>query len=324
MKKRICFFAALGLIFSLAACSPRAPVDTQPSSGQKEMPEVMKEMQNDENLEWMSGIWLDVTNSTCLRSATGREFALYANPNGPIEVTVTVQNGMDVPQPYFLVVLADGVPTAFTIEGEAYTAYPLDLTPEQTALHLTLSPEFSLNLGRLDFLLFFDGDPRGDFHMGSDTIWIDLEEDPQRPTALRETADQRSGLRGTFSGSSFSAWLWNQGVFSADSDWLSQREMSIAAGEALLLEAVIGEPGMYRMVLFLNGKPVSFLLDGEAHTYLDWESHGTDMLQIPIAFPENTAIGGSFFAVLTPLNPQLRGAYSLASWKTEITQKGED
>ncbi len=86
--------------------------------------------------------------------------------------SVTLQNGLEKVQPYYFMILADGIPVEFEINGSSYMSYALDLTAEQVTFDVKFKPEFSLNLGRLDFLLFFDGNPKSDHHMTTYTIQL--------------------------------------------------------------------------------------------------------------------------------------------------------
>lgn len=315
MKKIECLLLALALCFSLTACRTGEPE-------KKEMPDAMKELAQNENVEWMAGMWVEVTNCEMLSSQSQESFEVYAAPDGAVQANVTLQNGLDKRQPFFLMVLADGLPVEFSIDGESYLSYPLRLTSEQIVLPVTLRPEFSLQLGRLDFMLCFDGDPQADFHTNSYTLWFDLEAEAEKPTLLQTTIAQREGLQGSYHDGTYGAWLWNQGVQPAGTDTIGAKTMTVADGERLLLEVIAAKEGLYRTILILDGMPVSFETDGTRYSCLDWKSGGTDMLQIPIEWTKETEENGSFFTVSTPLDPELTASLCLVSGGIQISAVG--
>ncbi len=86
-------------------------------------------------------------------------------------------------------------------------------------------------------------------------------------------------------------------------------------GKRFLFESIASRSGLYRTVLILDGQPLSFTIEGELYSWLDWRSSGTDMLQIPIKLSEDCEKSGSFFAVSTPIDTESLPLSSLASAK---------
>ena len=289
-----------------------------------QMPDAMKEFAENPDTEWMAGMWLRMEGCTLLRSNSSENFEVFSDPGDLIRATVTVQNGLNKAQPYDLMVFADGLPVEFSIGGNTYRSYPVKLKPEPTSIELEFPAEFSLNLGRLDFTLLFNGNPQADYHMSSYTVWIDLDEDARIPVGLQPTVDQRGGIRDSCTGGAYHAWLWNEGVVPADIDHTGPKTLSIRDGETLLLEAIASRPGLYRTVLIVDGTPVQFESNGTRYSYLDWESAGTDMLQLPVTLTDVPDAAGSIYTITTPLDTDNMALFIIASGKIQLMQNGEE
>ena len=279
------------------------------SNQSREMPDAMKAFAQNNSTEWMAGIWVDLPNCEMLPEETISGITSYANEDETIEAAVTVQNGLSKPQSYFLMVLEDGLPVEYMIDGIAY-------------LHLEFSSDFSLHMGRLDFLLFYNENPRSDYHMTTYTVWLDQEDqidkEEKLPANLQTTVAQRVGVQGRFTNAAYGAWFWKGNFQIAESDQIGPREITIDQGETLLLEAIISRPGKYRTIIILDGEPISFTVDGETCTYVDWEADGTNMLQVPIGFSEDLVARNSIFTVTTPLGMESMTFDTLASFKIPV------
>ncbi len=224
----------------------------------------------------------------------------YTVPGGPLYVTVTVQNGLQTPQPYFLMVLADGFPTSYLLNGQTYERYPLSLTPTATTLELELEPDFSLGLGRLDVLLFYDGDPQSDYHVTDYTILIPQPEQT-RPQSLTAPVPAPQDIRESCSGGSYGAWLHRESELLQT----GKRTLEATPGETLLLEAFTDAPGCYRTIA----------LAGDWWTHVaDWQANGGDMLQLPLTLPNSK---GSFFTITIPLDVRPGDWQCMVSGKLE-------
>ena len=134
MKKRIVvlLFAACLLLAACQAEDPENRLETTPEetgSTEKEMPDVMKELAQNEAVEWMAGLWVEIPSGELQERTQGVE--AYACESSGIQATVTLQNGLEKIQPYYLMVFADGLPVEFQIEGDTYQRYPLELTPSR-------------------------------------------------------------------------------------------------------------------------------------------------------------------------------------------------
>lgn len=297
-----------------------APISTTPTA-EKEMPEAMKQLLQNDSVEWMAGIWVEFPN--CFMDTdpvSGVE--IYSNAADMLHASVTVQNGLEKVQPYYLMVLADGIPVEFTVGENAYQAYTIDLTTDQLVLDLELNLEFALGLGRLDFLLFYDGNPQSDFHMVSYTTWFKLDEERKEPAALINTIEQRPGVKDSFNDGAYNAWFWNENERISQQTYTGPRDITLCSAEKLVLEVIASAPGIYRTVLIYNGQPLSFLINGNTHSWVDWESNGTNMLQVPITLLDDIMMDGSIFTVSTPIGAESLSTPTFTSWKIQVAYSG--
>lgn len=326
-KKTIITISALLFVISIAiilACVV-LPHQTEQADSGLEMPDAMKELIEQGQVEWMAGMQVDLDNCQMKKDENSdSNMAVYYYPNYEIHATAHLQNGLDQSQPYRFMIFADGIPAQFRVKGSAYYAFPVDLTKKGTDLEFDFSAEFPLKLGRLDFLLFYEGNPSADYHMSFQTLWMEQDTAPQLPTDLFQGIPEREGLQEVFQDGSYGAWLWNDGIVPDETDGISSRDgISIRPGEELLLEVANSNAGTYRTVLMINGQPVTVLVDGERRSCLDWSSNGDEMLQLPITIPEDIEIGGSFYTVTTPLNIEDSSKCDLVSFRIPIQGEQE-
>ena len=294
-KKKTIYTAALGIL--LIAVGVMLYFCLKPGTGSKdrnliqvegrEIPAEMQQYIENENLEWMAGMWVGLQN--CVPMADRDD--VYENSTEPLRAVVTMQNAVDKLQTFTLMVLADGLPAEFQVGGQTYESYTLGLTGA-IQVELTLKPQFSLHMGRLDFLLIYNENPQADFFMTNYTLWIQQEEPQAQPVTFQETVDQRQGLKGSYTGGAYGAWIWNRtGIPSEDSN-IGPRLLSVEAGGTVYFEAVASAPGTYRTVLMVGNSAIDFV---------DWISNGENMLQFPIQLPKDLRDGDSFYTITTRL-----------------------
>lgn len=329
MRKTRFLLILLSLCF-LLGCNSAVPEGSEPPSTNEtaensalQMPDGMKEYAEDPGVQWMAGMLAVLENSEMIRGISSESFEVYADPGDVVQAEVTVQNGLDMTQRYDLMVFSDGLPIEFTVDGKQYQSYPIDLTPQQKTVEITFEKEFDLNLGRLDFVMSFAGNPQGTYHLVSYPIWVDLDTEAVQPTALCGTVEQRAGLQESFTGETYGAWLWNEGVVPAETDNIGAKTISFQSKEAALLEAIAAKPGLYRTVLVVNGDPVSFESNGEQYFWLDWESTGTNMLQLPVRIADMPP-SGSIYTITTPLDADALVQLIAASGRIELIENGEE
>lgn len=284
-----------------------------------DMPEEVQELAENDDILWLSGMWVTLTNCKLSDNEHATGIDTYISDDTHVNASVTAQNALDVVQPYYLMVFADGVPMEFEIMGDSYYSYPIELSSEKISMDLAFSPEFSLNIGRVDFLLFFDGDEKSDYHLNSYTVLLTQNGEPQIPSVLQITTPQRDILKGSHSDGTYSAWLWNENGQCSESDFMGPRDIILHKDETVLLEAIASKPGLYRTVLINDGRPISFSLEASDHIWLDWKSSGTDMLQTNMILDTASINDGSFFTVSTPICMEDITTSCLASPKIKVT-----
>ncbi len=284
-----------------------------------DIPEEVQELAENDDILWLSGMWVTITNCKLSDNEHATGIDTYISDDTHVNASVTAQNALDVVQPYYLMVFADGVPMKFEIMGDSYYAYPIELSSEKITMDLMFSPDFSLNIGRIDFLLFFDGDEKSDYHLNSYTVLLAQEGEPQIPSILQTTTAQRDILKGSHNDGTYGAWLWNEKLQPSESDFMGPRDIVLKKGENVLLEAIASKPGLYRTVLINDGRPISFTLEASDHIWLDWKSSGTDMLQTNMILDTASINDGSFFTVSTPICMEDITTSCLASPKIKVT-----
>ena len=174
-----------------------------------------------------------------------------------------------------------------------------------------------MDLGRLDFVMALSTNPRLVFPIMSYTIWIELNNEPAQPSVLYPTVEQREGVRNCYSGDSYGSWIWNKGVILTEITSQANQSIHLLKDETVLLEAIAAKPGLYRTVLVLSDTPVAVQINGQKTLYIDWESTGSNMLQVPITLADLTS-DGCLYTIITPLSPDTRAQQIRASSKTEL------
>lgn len=323
---RLLRFICLGVcVYLLTSCSRTVPTNTQlqeieistASSAELNMPEEMKEFAVDPRIQWMAGSVVELTNAKMIQTISENSFEVYLDPGNEVKAAIIVQNGLNKTQSFDFMVFADGVPVEFNVHNEVYTSYPIELTPWQKMFEIEFEKDFALNMGRLDFVMSYGENPQEDYHMVNYTVWIDLDEEVLQPVKLSPTVEQRTGVKGMYSGGSYNAWFWNEGTIPEDSQAVGQRTITIREQEKILLEAIASQAGLYRTVVVVNGAPVEFEVDGIRKSFLDWESTGINMLQVPITLLEEPS-NGRICTITTPLTTEERAVHIVGSGMIEL------
>ena len=327
--KKICMFLVATSVCLLVGCNSATsehsqipPTDTHTTTSALEMPDEMKKYAENPNVQWMAGLLVDIEDAVKIESISQERYEVPVPSGGTICATVTMQNGLKETQRYEMMVFADGIPVEFEIEGKQYKSYPIDLTPQYKMIEIKLKKDFALNLGRLDVLLSFSENPQADYHLACYDLWIDLVDEQLVPKSLCTTIEQRIGVKGKYTDESYDAWIWNEGVVPTDIDNAGPRIISIHNEETILFEAISGLPGLYRTVFVMNGHPVDFEWNGTQYSYIDWESTGSNMLQLPIQLTDVPSTG-SFYTITTPLNADAMAQPIVASRRIELTASEE-
>lgn len=318
-------------VFVMTSCSQCVPTSTQPQGMETyatsatgiDIPDAMIEYADDPMVQWMAGIVVGIENAEMIQGISQESFEVYSNPGDKINAVILVQNGLDKTQRFDLMVFADGVPVEFSTNGEIYNSYSIDLTPWQKMIEIEFEKDFTLNMGRLDFVMSYSENPHEDFHLVTYTVWVDLANEPLQPAKLCSVVNQRVGVEGMYGGGAYNAWFWNGGASPSETEGLGPRTISFRDNETVLLEAIASQPGYYRTVVVVNGKPMHFDIDGVNHAYIDWESKGTNMLQMPITLSEIPS-SGYIYTVTTPLTTENRSQFVVASGMIELVPDTEE
>lgn len=291
--------------------NPPLPVE------ERNVPDAIKGITDNQNVEWVAGMWVELLNCTKEVDSIAQNIDSYIITENLIRAKITLQNGLEISQPYFLMVLADGIPVNFKYNKKIYLSYPLNLSNSKQ-LDIEFNPDFTQNLGRLDFLLFFDGNPKSTYHMTSYTVWLRQSTAPHLPASLLSTVSQRTGLKDSFLGSTYGAWIWNEDVVLSSSDNIGPDDITLHEGELVQFEAIAAHEGYYRTVLILNKQPITVTGNTAEYSYLDWYSRGDNMLHLPIELPTDNYKNTSFFTITTPLEADLISVPCLASPKISV------
>lgn len=328
MKKGLLYLVIFSFCL-LFGCSSYSYDNTQITKGNSvtseaelKMPDAVKDFAENPDIQWMAGMLAVVENVDMLRGISQNNYEIFTEPGDMIRATITAQNGIDLSQDFHLMVFADGIQQKFMVGDKWYWTYPMKLTINQCSVVIEFAKRFSLNLGRLDFVLSFAEDPQADSHILAYTIWISLDSEVVAPSALYPTVVQRPGLQGSYGGGAYNAWLWRDEVTIEETDGIGPRDLEIQRGETIVLEAIASTSGLYRTVLIADGNPIFFEVNGEQCTYLDWESTGTNMLQLPITLLDVPS-SGSIYMITTPITTGNLAQRILGSGKIELYCEGE-
>ena len=294
---------------------PSPPDETVESV--ENVPDKKRETPLDSGVVWCGSLVVTLENAEMISKITPESYEVYTDPGDMVRASIFAKNGLNVTQSFHLMVFADGVPIEFTVDGTAYTSYPLDLSPEEKLFEIEFQKEFALDLGRLDFVMTLSSNPWFVYSIMSCTIWIELDKQPAQPPVLYSTVEQREGVRNCYSGYTYGSWVWNKGVILAETTAQANQSIHLLKDETVLLEAIAAKPGLYRTVLVLNDTPVAFQINGQKTLYIDWESNGSNMLQLPITIADLTS-DGYLYTITTPLSPDTRAQQILASSITEL------
>lgn len=319
----IIFICTLGRCFDTDVVNSSIEDENMSVSPGLHMPDTMKELSNDASVKWMSGIWVDIPNCQRQDSSVDYQIDTYVSQGRKICATVIVQNGLNKIQPYYLIILADGIPIDFYISGKSYKKYSLMLSNQQTTIDTEFEPTFSENLGRLDFLLFYDGDPLSDYHMIEYTVHIMQNQATNINSldSLSSTRTIRHGIRGLYTDGTYNAWLWPTNESPSDNDIVGPRKLIVDDESQLLLEAVAAREGTYRTILLLDGEIIPYTYNETVKNYCDWISKESEMLQLPIQISIPDIEAASFFTVSTPLDPESFTSKCMASVKIQLLKE---
>lgn len=291
------------------------------------MPDGLNELSEDSSVKWMAGIWVDLPECVMQETSQVSQIDTYeSNGKKKFSATVVVQNGLDQIQKYYMVILDDGIPTDFSIDGKTYTKYAFMLSNQQSEMNIELEPSFSENLGRLDFLLFYDEDPCSDYHMSSYTVRI-LQSSEKSTTDqtshLFDTIPQRKEVQEMFENTEYAVTLLDDKNQLITLDDSGKRSVLTNSHPTLKLESVIKKQGKYRTILMRDGIPIPFENGKTTYPYCDWIPQKTEMLSTPIQIDLQGIKSASIYTVSTPIDPEAFSDCCVASQKTQLINQSE-
>ena len=261
---------------------------------------------------WMMGIMVNLENCKRVSADLPETFRMQEDT---IRATVDVANGVEGYAGCSLLVLMDGAPAVFTIEGDRYESYHMDLSGYRR-LDIELDAAFDLNIGRLDFYLLNENGPES----VSFTYCIEQDEAPMIPEKLHETVPSREGVVDHFRGSSISSWLWDSEDHIFDDMNVGPERIDYHPGEDLIFEATAGEAGYYRTVMICGGRIADATENGERIEYIDWygSADNADMLHFTIQINEMLQEEETFRQITTPLDREKINRYFQCLYSTRL------
>lgn len=177
----------------------------------------------------------------------------------------------------YLMILNDGIPVPFSIDNTEYLSYPYTLQ-ENLSIHAYFRPDFSLNIGRIDFLFLFL--VSNDYCLGSYTVFEDLPKDSVLPEEIYPTTDVNSPT-----GMDPYGYCMLSGMQASRAQNISDlSQTTVSSDDGLFtLNARIGQASLNRSFFFAGSTPISFTLDGKERTCLDWISDENQLLHLEIS-----------------------------------------
>lgn len=236
-----------------------------------------------QSASWMTGVMVSLPD--CTRTGTDTLETYHAD-SGTITAEIDVANGTEGFQACTLLILADGAPAEFTIDGETQLSYHMDLEGYRR-LTAEIDAQFDLHIGRLDFYVMNESGPE---HV-SYSVMIEQEEDPVLPEDLHETVSSREGVAGHFLGNCVASWLWDSEDQIYDDMNRGPDRISYRPGDSLIFEETAGEDGYYRTVLICGGQIADASENGEPIRYIDWQGSGENENMLQFSFRLNELPG---------------------------------
>jgi hypothetical protein len=228
-------------------------------------------------------------------------------------------------EPFSLLILADGRPVTFMIDGENYVTYDVELDSAGERREFSFDPGFSEKGGRIDFILCVKKGKFNEYHLVRLTIVLGHPDSLPEDFGASESiglAGVRSGLKNVVNGYTFSAWLREPDDVPEESDNINFSAVEIDKTGKVRLEAIAGCPTEYRMIFLVNDKPIEVCLNGKTVDHIDWKSREGEMIEDIIQIDESAiSDSSSFFVLITPLDPELMDQPCLGSRNHEITRE---
>ena len=269
---------------------------------------------------WMAGMWVEHLNCSEMKEA---DLQVFEMKDSVVRIRVLLQNGLEKKQPYYFMILADGLPVQFTVEEEKRNYYPVELD-RTVAFEAEYEAVFEMDSGRVDYLFFYDGDPVSEFHSLCQTaVFKNHTAKAAADKNNIETVPLRSGLRSLFGEGSVRSWLSPKEVLGNPDYMETHQRYQLGEDDELVLEAVMAKEGRYRTVMICGHEWHEIKSESSSYDYIDWEASSGRMLQLPVCIPEGRGKPYSCFTIHTPIEPARLNEAPYISGKTEIFETGE-
>lgn len=284
---------------------------------EREIPGEIKEYANSKDTEWMVGMWVELGNCKRLEADIANNVDSYEYHAGEISATVIMQNCKDEEQPFRLMLLADGVPTKFQVGKREYVSYCVNGLIGALQMDIVFLPEFINNLGRLDFLLLYDGNPASDFYMTSYQIWMEQSSEYHAEDVDDAVGTTRAREKDIAHGEKYTASLRKDEANDPTCD-ASSRKMTIMEDEKILLTVTGEYAGRHRIVCLADERVID-LENGSSNVWwIDWNSNGDDAYECEGNFPLGLPESFSFYTICTPIDKDKVVRPCMASYKIPI------
>jgi hypothetical protein len=261
------------------------------------VPEGMDEFVNNPDVEWMAGMHVLLSGCTLASKNVAENIDTYTFFDGTLIAELEIRNALNREQRFSVMVLADGIVQPFTLDDNQYDQYFLSIE-NMEKLEIILQPEFSLCIGRLDFLLLYQEETECDFTMMSYTVCIEQPDnvEPVIPKHSISTVPIRKPLFGVVSGDSVMAWLW-----STDVDLMrlatGYRVLTCKKTAPIIFEAISGTSSFFVMNLYYNGEIIPVSIDDKEFNELYWNADAGTMISREIEFDHSEE--GSFSVIIS-------------------------
>lgn len=293
--------------------------ETPESSDHLDMPEGFKMYSENAGAVWVAGMLVTHLNCAETDNPFAEEIQAFEKTENKVRVSALLQNGLEKIQPYYFMILVDGLPVQFSVDHQEYGYYPVELETE-ACFEAEFEPVFTSGYGRVDYLFFYDGDPVSEFHCISQSALFrnDLNRD-EAGKELYETAAVRNGLVNIFPEGAVRAWFSPEEALTNPDFMENFSKYRIGKNEEVILETIIAKTGEYRTVLICDHRWKEIISQGKSYRYIDWKASYGQMLQIPVNIPAGESDVYSCFTIHTPLEPEKISEKPYVSGKTEFT-----
>ncbi|MBQ6678408.1 MAG: hypothetical protein IJM76_00155 [Lachnospiraceae bacterium] len=277
--------------------------DTEQESAGLQIPDEIAALNNDPNLVWSAGIFVALNNLTPNESVVNLGCDAYLYQRGNIDARIDVGSGLEREQSFSIMILADGRPISFSVDGTSYIALPLVLAGGTKSVEASFDP--GIPSGRLDFVLIFHGDRSFARNLVSWTAYLGdpAEAANVRAEELIETVPQIAPVRNMAGGYTNFAMLRVPEEPDEAFEYKEGASVTVGNDQRAMLDIVSGYEGQFRTVCFVGTEAVSFSQNGKKYDSFVWNSTPEMMIHeiITLDLPDEFE-GQRFYTISVPLD----------------------